>query len=327
MAFPATGPGGQPIPEPDPNQDFEAYVQSLVDKQISAAQTPPGGEGTDPRAPAAQPITVTLPDGSKQTYTSEEELSKSLQHMVGAYNSKIAELSQTAQPAPQPQAGAKPQLDSEKFVALMNEDPAKAFDYVDSFRYFDGEVEKPSEAMRDMMTRLAATERVLAAAQFKDAHPEFLVSPNGPQVIQTIMEQGGMDFTFQNLEMALAKAQQAGVLPTRQQYNQYVQNQIGQPQQAPPQPEYPGIPADGNPPVGYPPQQMPQPPVPQMQVPQSTIPGNPPHMNVFNPQMPQPAPPKIGGPAATQPSPNWQAQAENLTTEQIEEIFRQTGNQ
>jgi hypothetical protein len=330
MAFPAQGPaGGQPAPI-DPNQDFEGFVGQLVDAKVAAAQAAAaaGGGGTPTAAaPAAQPIVIKLKDGTEHTYTSQEELNNALNNTFDAFHNKINELSRGGVPDAAPAPTDKPQFDGEKFVGLMNEDPTKAFDYVDSFRYFDGEVENPSDAIKDMMTRQASTERVLAAYQFKDAHPEFQMAQNGPQIIETIMKQAGMDFNFQNLELALAKAQQAGMLPTRQQYVAAVQQNMGVPT-APP--------ADGNPPQGYPPPQpagLPQPmaqPAPYQAPPArpaGAIPGNPPHMNVFNPNvsLPQQAPPSMGSPNQGTPPQNWQERAEDLTPEQIEEVFRQVG--
>ena len=341
----------------DPNtQDFDTYLQAAIQQGVTAAmaaQTPAAVPGAPPTIPSGVPPATPAPasgvtlmvDGQPYTFQNAEEASAAVQETLN--QQRAANQAQPAATPDTPKPDDKPAFDQNQYVSLMGSDPVGAANYIDQFR--DNAVEGDMQALKD---KVQTTDRMLAAYQFKDSHPEFAFMQNGAQVIETIMKTSNWDFSPNNLEAALAIAQSRGQLPTRDQIQQQLQanaaaqNQTaGQGQVASTLPALPApslpAPQPGQVPTQVPlqgavPPQLPPAPVAVTPIPGGSY-GNPPHLDpslgpnptypVTNvPQAPPGVvmpPPTIGTPTAGGLPSNWVDQADNLTPEQIEQIFNQ----
>ena len=198
--------------------------------QASGQQAQPGAQG---------PLRVNV-SGQEYVFNSPEELSAALSQTIEAYNRRIADLQAAAQ-SQKDQAttekgsyatGDEPRFSQERYIELLRKDPIEAQEYLDSFRFFGGRVERPSELITAALSRIAAQDRVLAAYQFRDAHPEFPGGEHATEVLEQVRAENNLPFTLAGLEAALGIAQSRGLLPTAQQYQAYLQAQY-QASQAP----------------------------------------------------------------------------------------------
>lgn len=364
-----------PINPQQDTSDVNNYVRELVRQNAVDLGIVPQNQNNQQVAPQQGPgqgINVNI-GGQSYQFANEAELSRALEQTFGGYQSKIEELQGSNQEIPQQQQQPEEGFDKQRYAELMGTDPIEAQNYLDSHRLFNGNIQNPHEVLKDLVIKVDQQDAVLAAYQFRDSHPEFQASPQGAAIMQGILKENNWDMNAQNLEAALAVAQQRNLLPTRQQWiaaqAQAAQNfqaqqgteglpQLSQ-QQAPPQTGIDPSVLEGltpdqiaqliqngqlpmKPPITQPPdqpvqpQQYPQPlpqPVPagypqQPNVPVAAQPpvmapgGNPPHMNPRAPNLPPLPPPSVGTGAAPLPA-NWMSQADNLSTDQIQQIFDQ----
>jgi hypothetical protein len=266
--------------------------------------------------------------GQNYNFESPEQMQHALESTIRGYQEKLGEIDN--EPAPAAASVPEKEFDQAHYVELMGKDPREAANYIAPFTDIGSELEKTKEEAEQQR-------QTIVAYQFSETHPEFKAVPQGADIIGAIMKQNSWDFTGPNLEAALAVAQAHGHLPTRDQFNQMqvaaMQRAQGQlpvdlPQLPPPQPPQVSSP--------YPTQQPPLPPaqyIPQPQQvphqPQQMPPvapggyGNPPHMNPNMPNLP-PSMPTPGASVGNLPV-EWQQRAEDLSPEQIEQIFRQSG--
>jgi hypothetical protein len=292
------------MPNTDPQfqefvQEVAAAVQPIVQQQVPAQQQPA------PQGPLQLSVA-----GQQYQFQNQADLEATLANTFQQFQAKIAEL-EGGQGAPAPQGDQASQFDQKKFMDTMSTDPIAALEYADKFRK-----NEQQEQFNALQERVQSQDYALAAYQFKEEHPEFTANPQGHLVLRQIMQSNGWDMNYANLEAALALGQQRGLFPTRDQFHQQLQ-QAAQPQ---PQPE-----VDLN-------QFVPQPPPQQQYQQQQPVPGA-----VYNPlqaqvqQAPPPAappPPQVpGGTAPSVVPPNFLAQAESMSADQLEGVIANMASQ
>lgn len=315
--------------DPDIDRNIASGIQSFLQQNAAAAAAQPK-DGQPPAQPQAQPWKVNV-QGREYTFNSPEELNNALNATFTQFQNTIQSLqAPPADPAPQPAAAdAPPKFDMERYLETIKTDPIGAQEYLDSHRYFGGRVEKPSEVIKSQLAEADKNARLLAVYQFKEAHPEYQGNPQAAQVINQLRSELNLPFDFNGLEAAYALARQRGLIQAPQQPQGYPQ-QPGYGQQ--PQQPQPQNPFQYQPPVppGQPPVQIPQAPSPYG--PPSPYGADP---RAFNGGMgfggspnnpflaPPPALPGRNGYEAPQP---FGGDVDNLTPEQIQQIFQMVGN-
>lgn len=181
------------------------------------------------------------------TFNNPDELSAAINQTIETYNAHIAELQKAAATAAeQAKQGAEtkgpgsyvaedepPPFSKEKYVELLRNDPVAAQDYLDSYRLFGGYIEKPSVVIGNILAKVAQQERILAAYQFREAHPEFPGGEVAANTLEAIRKENNLPFTFAGLEAALGIAQSRGLLPTREQYLSFIQQRTAAAQALP----------------------------------------------------------------------------------------------
>lgn len=216
----------------DPNSvNFEQQLNELVRQELEKQNQNKEG--------AEKPLKLNI---GQQEYTFKDtsELSTQLTAVLGNYQQQLAAMQQQLQngqpgsyvtddetPAQTP----APKLDMKKYIEYLENDPVKAAEYVDSYRYFDGRVENPSEIIRERLARSAENERILAAYQFKDSHPEFPGGQQPTMVINKLREELNLPFTAEGLEAAYGVAINRGFLPNYKMIQMQQQMQMQQQQQ------------------------------------------------------------------------------------------------
>ncbi len=214
-------------------------IKDLIQQQIAEVlrETPgEGGEPTpQPQAPQAAPITLNI-QGQPVTFRDQADLEAQLNATAIALRQ-----SQQSPPPSQPTAAAQGSrvtgdddsgFANDEYIRLMNEDPRKAMKYVMSHTLFNGQVEDPMEVIRESLVNQAATNRKLAAYQFRDSHREVpLEDPRVANTIEGIREQLNLPFSEQGLEAAYAYAIQKNQLPDFRALAQAQRQQQEPPQQ------------------------------------------------------------------------------------------------
>lgn len=310
--------------DPDIDRNIAAGMQSFLQQNAAAAQASEQGQNPNPQPQSPQPWKVAV-QGREYSFNSPQELSQALEATFTQFqNTLAAQQTQAAAPAAPAHADETPAFSTEKYIDTMKQDPIAAQEYLDSHRYFGGKVEKPSELIRSQLQQADQNARLLAVYQFKEAHPEYQGNQQAAQVIQQLREELRLPFDFNGLEAAYALARQRNLIP--QPVTPYPGGQ--QPQQPPQFQQQP----PQQPQFGQPTQQqpfIPNPPSPYGgQSPYGVDPrafnggagfgqGNNPYL------APPPGLPGRGGfPGG---APDFASQAENLTPEQIQQIFAMAG--
>jgi len=281
-------------------------IKDLIQQQIAEVLRETPGEGGDPipqpQVPAASPITLNI-QGQPVTFRDQADLEAQLNATAIALRQAQA---QPVQPVSQPTAAAQGSrvtndddsgFSNDEYIRLMNEDPRKATKYVMSHALFNGQVEDPMEVIRESLVNQAATNRKLAAYQFRDSHREVpLEDPRVANTIEGIREQLNLPFTEQGLEAAYAYAIQKNQLPNFRAIAESQRQQQEQPQQ------YGQYPAQSQ----YNPYNQPQ----YSQTPQ-------------NPYLQAPPAPGRSSPIN---SPVSEDQIENMSTEQLASLLNKLSN-
>lgn len=289
---------------------FEALVREEIAKQLAARQeTGQKSDGKDGQSSQpAGPININL-GGQTYTFQNVEQLNAALNQMVDAYQQELAKLQEAGRVSgrvagEQVTGDAPPPFDMKKYAELMAQNPIEAQDYLDSYRFFGGTVSKPSEYIRERLAAADRAEKVLAAYQFRNLHPElnFLPGEQAAAVINRMREEVGLPWTVEGLEAAYALAQKRGLLPTREQIQAYLAQQ---------QAATPAQPSTSSPAPGF--QDFSQMPAGQ----QLSLFNNQPAFN-SSPA----APPTVGRSAAPQNPGIPLEDLDKLSTEQIAEILR-----
>jgi hypothetical protein len=214
--------------------DLTKIIEEVKKTTASAQNTPGNPSGAQPG-----PITIRL--GNEEfKFSGPDELSLAMTNLVAAYQAQMAELQKKMAEASQASEIKEPDrgsyvtsdepgpFDKDKYIQLLREDPVAAADYVDSYRLFGGYIERPAELLRNALAKVAEQDRILAAYQFRSAHPEF---PGGNEAVATlekIRQENNLPFTASGLEAAYGIAQARGLLPGPQHYQQFLQAQQAQ---------------------------------------------------------------------------------------------------
>jgi hypothetical protein len=189
----------------------------------------------------SQPGPIKIKLGNEEfSFSSPDELSLAMTNLVAAYQAqmaelqkKIAESSQATRPdgterGSYVESDEPEPFNKDKYIQLLREDPVAAADYVDSYRLFGGHIERPAELLRNALAKIAEQDRVLAAYQFRSAHPEFPGGNEAVAILEKIRQENNLPFTASGLEAAYGIAQARGLLPGPQQYLQFLQAQHAQ---------------------------------------------------------------------------------------------------
>ena len=232
-----------------------------------AASQQKGGDPANLGAPPA-PSNFTLDiNGRPMQFAGPEDASKVVSATVTAYEQQLAavkaeqeqllarlnEMQQNQFAAPQQDFGApKPVIDPEENAKLLLADPAKAYER--------GITE--TKAFKELKAELDAAKRQTVEQQFIQRHPHY-ANQQSAKVIGGIIQQAGLQFTPEHLELAVGFAQAQGLLPNEQVLAQQAQAaqaaRMAQMFNNPGQPQVGGYENFGQQP-GWPPQNAPQPP-------------------------------------------------------------------
>lgn len=185
-----------------------------------AASQQKGGDPANLGAPPA-PSNFTLDiNGRPMQFAGPEDASKVVSATVTAYEQQLAavkaeqeqllarlnEMQQNQFAAPQQDFGApKPVIDPEENAKLLLADPAKAYER--------GITE--TKAFKELKEELANAKRLSVEQQFIQRHPHY-ANPQSAKVIGGIIQQAGLNFTPEHLELAVGFAQAQGLLPNEQ---------------------------------------------------------------------------------------------------------------
>jgi hypothetical protein len=274
------------------DDDLTQQLRSIVAEELAKSTTQPGVTTTQStNAPAPIPLTL---NGQTFYFNSPDELSAAVGNMAQQYNAQLSQV-QASRPAQNEVSGAdEPAFDMNKYVETLTKDPLAAANYVDEYRYG---VKNPAEAFKSALKaqeKLGEIEKTLAVYQFKDAHPEFVGTPQSATVIDKVREAHGLNWDAQGLSAAYSIALQRGLIA----------NPTGQQQQNPygPNPYAQGFAGNQYQPQGYQPQGYPA------QFPtQNFAPAPPPRI------------PNMGG--SFEAPGSFEQLAEGMSPEQIENIF------
>lgn len=144
--------------------EFDQYIRGLI-SEIKAQESAPAGQpGQNPVNPVVQqqtsaraPINVTI-GGKQYAFPDEAALSSALEQTFQENQTALEEArkAQVAQVPAQPGAfvgagDAKVGFSQDKYIELMQKNAMDAQEYLDSHRYFGGQVAKPSDMIRAAM--------------------------------------------------------------------------------------------------------------------------------------------------------------------------------
>ena len=185
-----------------------------------AASQQKGGDPANPGAPPA-PSNFTLDiNGRPMQFAGPEDASKVVSATVSAYEQQLAtvkaeqeqllarinELSQNQFAAPQQDFGApKPVIDPEENAKMLLSDPAKAYE----------KGIQETKAYKELKAELDNAKRLSIEQQFFQRHP-YYANPQAAKVIGGIIQQAGLNFTPEHLEIAVGFAQAQGLLSNEQ---------------------------------------------------------------------------------------------------------------
>ena len=217
-----------PVPTP-----VDPQIAQLIDQEAARLAAAAPGAPTTVRIPVA---------GREIEFQSPAEIGEAITRLTAQMQQQQAQLhqfqaaaSQQPQGAASPQAGAyvtgqdRPKVDMERYVALIQQDPLAAAEYVDELRYG---VEKPSDLIKSKLQEIEEVRQILVAEAFKSMHPEF---PGGAQLGNTldqIRTKMNLPFNTLGLEAAYALAKERGIFPDfRALAAQQAQQQAAQQQQ------------------------------------------------------------------------------------------------
>ena len=178
-----------------------------------------GGDPANGAPPAPSNITLDI-NGRPMQFAGPEDASKVVSATVSAYEQQLAsakaeqeqllarinEMSQNQFAAPQQDFSApKPAIDPETFARGILSDPAKAL----------AEANKQDPTIKELREELANAKRLSIEQQFVQRHPHY-ANPQAAKVIGGIIQQAGLQFSPEHLEIAVGFAQAQGLLPNEQ---------------------------------------------------------------------------------------------------------------
>lgn len=203
-----------------PDKSLEELVAAQYDELVKKRQQESGLAPNvgEPAKPSEFKLNI---GGQERTFASQEDVSQYVNDMLEAQRRAAAEAiqnlpgqrvtagQQTTEPVPIP--------DLDEFAKRLKENPAEAFNYVDKFRYG---VDNPAQILREIWQKQQVQEQTLAAYQFRDDHPEFVRTPENAQTLMQLVQQNGLPFTYDGLELAYSVGKERGLLKTQDQQNQ-----------------------------------------------------------------------------------------------------------
>lgn len=282
--------GNQPGAQVTGNEDdqFQQFLRDEIQKAVAQnTQAQPGQQ--QQAQPAAAPITLTLANGQTATFQDQNQLNT----FWNNYQQQVAQLVQQSQIQPQVQQAPQtnqvtgddaPDFSVDQFVEQVTKDPKKAL--VSGLKAAGYDLDE----LMQVKKQFQEVSEVLAVQQFKEQFPDFPANPQAAQIVNQVRQSLNLPFNFQGLAASYAVADKQGYFtPFRQQAAAQVQQQTQNRQQVQEQAYLPP----------YQPQMGP-----------SFAPGR-------YPQAPPTVPVAGYSPAVD----DWAAQAENMSTDQIEQLF------
>ena len=204
--------------------DDDAFQQFVRDEIQKAVATKPGDQQTQQQQTQATPVKLKL-DGKEFTFNSEAERDSALQNFVEQQRQAQAQMQaqlQQLQTKPGKQVSGdddkdnEPKFDFQTYVDKMAKDPLEAADYMDRARFGFNPV-KQLKKLRKMEEKFEQQERLIAALQFKEAHPDYPANPQTAYVLEQIRSSMNLAFDADGLDAAYAIGVQRGLIqPVRQ---------------------------------------------------------------------------------------------------------------
>lgn len=201
-----------PTPQNSSNELDRVLAEYLASQQK-------GGDPANGAPPAPSNFTLDI-NGRPMQFAGPEDASKVVSATVSAYEQQLAsakaeqeqllarinEMSQNQFAAPQQDFNApKPAIDPETFARGILSDPAKAL----------AEANKQDPTIKELREELANAKRLTIEQQFVQRHPHY-ANPQAAKVIGGIIQQAGLQFSPEHLEIAVGFAQAQGLLPNEQ---------------------------------------------------------------------------------------------------------------
>lgn len=210
------------------------YAQGLIDARQKA-----DAAGENPSNPPATPIKLDFGTGPTE-FKSLEELEQSLKGYFAAQENVMRDLMNRTPPQPTTPEPKQNQFDKTQYYKLLESDPLAAQDYVDSYRLFNGTVERPSEILREVSLKVAEISKNWEIEKFLRLSNDFLPSPENAQALEFIRQKMNVPVTAEGLVAAFEYGKKHNAFKLADQTNntnQTSQNNFNQamPFAAPPQ--------------------------------------------------------------------------------------------
>jgi len=186
---------------PTENNDFEALLRSEIAAQLQKLGQPGDKQVETPVTPA--PIEVTI-GGQPYKFKDAAELSGAIERTIAQAQAEIQASKASQAPIRSEVTGDdKPDWSLEGFVQKMTTDPRDAFEMVLAHKLG---VEKPFEHLKEMAAQAKEVElikKTLAVEQFKSLHPEFPIGHAGAaNLLEKVREDLNLPFDARGLEAA-----------------------------------------------------------------------------------------------------------------------------
>jgi len=123
----------------------------------------------DDTTKASQAIEQALSQVRDAAFTSAQALSQANQGTTGTMPTTVT-------------------FDREKFANMVGEDPLKGLDYALGHLLFEGKVEGAASILKEQLGASARQRQELAAYQFREKYPNFQVTPQTVQALDTIRQ-------------------------------------------------------------------------------------------------------------------------------------------
>ena len=215
------------------NVSFDDHLKELINSEFTK---------TEEQKTQDQARKIRIPLGDKEVeFNDEKDLASQLNSTFGQIQQYVANLRSEVEQLKAQQTNVvrtdedivtqtpPNTFDTKKYIQLMGEDPIKAQDYMDSYRYFEGKIEKPSQFIRDQLAEAAQLRQIVDVYRFKESNPEFPGGQAG-DVLNKVREAMGLPLNYQGLEAAYSIARDKGILPNYKQIA-FAQQQMMQQQQ------------------------------------------------------------------------------------------------
>jgi hypothetical protein len=152
--------------------------------------------------------------GQEIEYKTQDELSAHLERIreaqireaqAQAYQAALQQ-AQQARTEPTPKEPKGEEFDQDTYAKLFVTNPVKAHEYINKFTH------KDDAPVRSLQAQLAEVSQVIATQQFLNENSDYEATEANKQAMFTIMQQAGLPWTAQGLNMAYAYGKQRGVI-------------------------------------------------------------------------------------------------------------------